>query len=386
MESIASRGPSRVASGALFGVAAPVRAVFFSLCAVVLLSCLAEGSAGAAGAQPASAATPKNGNPKSGDVTFGIEPATAQRGDGRPFLNYGATRGAVLFDHVAAVNYSSAPLTLQVYATDAVETTAGGYGLLPADVKPTGVGSWISIPAGSSTVTVPADSVFGPGETIIPFELRVPRTVQPGDYSGGIVVSLQTLGKNGTGQNVELQQRVGTRLFVRVSGPLHPKLVLTVMHSGYSGVLNPVGKGKVVLAYKVTNAGNVNLGINQSVTVSTLFGSKIKIALKKIALLFPGTQITERVTVPGVLPEVIDHRSIVIDPVLPKGSAGPDAPELTSGAIVWAVPWSLIVVILLVVLAITVWFRARRTSGKGNGHANNVDVTAATSDRASVLT
>jgi hypothetical protein len=324
----------------------------------LLLTLLATGgSAGAATPKPQSTAT---GESQGNRVTFGIEPASALGGDGRPFISYGATPGATLGDYVAAVNYSASSLTLQVYATDAVETTAGGYGLLPPNAKPTGVGSWISIPPNDATVTVPPRNPSGPGQFVIPIELHVPRNAEPGDHSGAVVVSLGTLGVNRRGENIQLEQRVGTRLFVKVAGPVHPQLAVTVTHSAYSGVLNPLGKGRVTVAYTVRNTGNENLGFDQSVSVSPLIGSDRSVHLAKVALLLPGAQVSEAVAVPGVYPEVLDSRSVTVKPFLPAGSDGTAAPAITSTATVWAIPWPLILLVLLVAAAVVLYRRLRR--------------------------
>ena len=120
----------------------------------------------------AGAATP---TPATSRVTFGIAPASATGADGRAHFTFGATPGAVLFDHVSLLNYASVPLTLQVYARDAQEATGGGFGLLPAAATSLGVGAWISGPPGDAAVQVPPRTAKGqPGQTVVPFTMRVP--------------------------------------------------------------------------------------------------------------------------------------------------------------------------------------------------------------------
>ena len=123
---------------------------------------------------PAGAATDRPATPAPGRVTFGIEPASASGADGRASFTFGVTPGAVLFDHVSLLNYSSVPLTLQVYARDAEETTGGGFGLLPASSTSRGVGAWISGPPGDAAVEVPPETAKGqPGQTVVPFTVQV---------------------------------------------------------------------------------------------------------------------------------------------------------------------------------------------------------------------
>src|SRR5438270_837889 len=53
-------------------------------------------------------------------ATFGVQPATDGKPDGRPSLTAGVTPGSTFSDHVALMNSSLRAYTLDVYATDAV--------------------------------------------------------------------------------------------------------------------------------------------------------------------------------------------------------------------------------------------------------------------------
>jgi hypothetical protein len=375
---LGTRNPRGVAtrpSGALLASSALGLLLVFALIQV------GADSAPASAAQTAATSTTTAGTRSAPDkaqtqtnrVTFGIEPASASGGDGRPFLSYGATPGATLSDDVAALNYSTSPLTLQIYGTDAVETTGGGYGLLPPNTKPTGVGAWVSLPASDSTVTVPPQTATGPGEVVIPVELRVPANAQPGDHSGAIVASLSTLGKNAKSQNIQLVQRVGTRLFVKVAGTANPQLTLTVTHSGYDGVLNPVGKGRVVVSYVVKNTGNVNLGFEQTASFDPLIGSTRTLQLQKVNILFPGAQVAETATFSGVYPEVLESRTVTIKPFVPE-KGGATGAAVTSTAIVLAIPWTLLaLVLLLVALTIAYFYVRSRRQTKDDGSLGLAD-------------
>jgi len=282
---------------------------------------------------PAGAATTTS---KSGDrVTFGIEPAQVGGAPVRSNFSFAGTPGATVNDAVALLNYSSTPLTLQLYATDALETTGGGFGLLPAAAKPSGVGAWISLPPGSSTVQVPAHHV------------------------GGVVVSLQTVGTNASGQRVVLDQRVGTRVFVRVAGTLTPRLTVTELHASYDGTFNPVGRGQVHVTYVVSNRGDTDLAINQSVTVSGLVADSRSAAGPKISLLLPGASVSEQITVPGLWPQILLHTTVHARPLAEPGTSLSGLVTASASIWVWAVPWTLIVIIL-VLLAGYWWYRRRR--------------------------
>jgi hypothetical protein len=320
---------------------------------------LAEGQTTVAShTEPETSPTTKTAPPR---VTFGIGPATATGRDSRSELAYSATPGAVLDDHVAALNYSTQPLTLQLYATDAVETPGGGYGLLTANQRPTGVGSWVSIPSNDATIVVPAASALVPGSVVVPVVIQVPPHAAPGDHSGGIIVSLSTYGKNGSGQNIVLDQRVATRVQVLVSGKIVPDLAVTSLRATYVGTLNPLGTGRVDLSYRVTNTGNVDLGVDLSAKVSGLFSSSGQSKLPSVGILFPGASVTGTKTFSGVWPQVIDHASVTATPLVPasNGHLSPLAP-ITASTVVWAIPWTLLLIILLLILGFILYRRRRK--------------------------
>ncbi len=315
-------------------------------------------------ASPAHAANPPtHPAPPSGRVIFGIEPASPGGPDGRPNFSYSATPGAIVLDRVAALNYSASPLPLQIYSTDAVETANGGFGLLPATDKPTGVGSWISGLPGTNQITVPADNGKTPGQVVVPFSVHIPARVTPGDHVGGIIVSLQTVGANSSGQKIVLDQRIGSRIYIRVAGKLVPSLTLVNEHATYSGTLNPVGEGEVRVSYVVKNTGNVDLGVSrQTVSVSGWVGPDARVALPRVTLLLPGASVAESAVAFGLWPEVFLHAHVNVQPVAitTTGAGGQALAPVSSGSTVWAVPWSFLVLLVLVILAVVLLVRARR--------------------------
>lgn len=333
---------------------------------------------GTLGALPAGAAsTPRPGAttttspaataPPGGRVTFGVEPASATGPDGRSSFSLGATPGAVVEDDVAVVNYSTVSLSLQLYATDAINISGGGLGLPPPTSRPTGVGTWISLPAASSTVEVGPESAGQPGFTVVPVLVRVPTNASPGDHVGAVVASLQSAGKGKAGQRIVLDQRVATRMYIQVAGPLRPQLILTDLDTTYDGVLNPFGAGQVKIEYLVKNTGNVNLAVDQSVTSSPLIGSARQITMPKIPLLLPGDSVHESIVVPRVWPQFLVHESVTAQ-ARELGQAVATAPiVVTAGSETWAIPWPLIVIVLVVLGLLFVLIRRRRRRRRAAG-------------------
>jgi hypothetical protein len=309
-------------------------------------------------------------------VTFGVQPATASGPDGRPYFSYGVTPGASVTDHAAVLNYSDVPLTLQVYATDALNTAAGGLTLLPAAQRPVDTGAWLSLGTHPVTVRVPARHSGRPGQVLVPFELAVPTKAAPGDHVGGIVVSLTTLSRNAQGAKVRLDQRIASRVYVRVAGALNPRLSVENVQATYRGTLDPVGRGSVVVTYTVRNTGNVKLAGHQRVDVSGLFADVSAGALPDVGLLLPGGTETVTAVVPGVLPTLWMTATVTVTPLRAAAEADPALLQSSGSTHLAAVPWSALVLLLLLLLllgdGIGAWLRRRSRPPVGSPEPDKV--------------
>jgi hypothetical protein len=313
-----------------------------------------------------SPASASSGSAGTSQVTFGVEPATATAPDARPNLSYGVTPGSTVRDHVAVVNFSTGPLTLTVYATDAVNTSSGGFSLLDGGQKPQDAGAWTSVdghPAGAPvTVHVPARHGGGPGFVILPVLVHVPAGTGPGDHVGGVVAVLSTIGTNTEGAKVRLDQRVATRLFVRVSGTARPRLTIEGLTATYHPGAGSLGAGTVTLSYTVRNRGNVSLGAHQAVRVSGLLGGAGSVpTVADVPLLLPGASLHQSVQVSGVGPLVRLGATVTLHPTHPAGSVDPGLPDrIVAHTSFWAVPWAWILVLLLAIAGLVLLGRRQR--------------------------
>jgi len=304
-------------------------------------------------------------------VTFGVQPATpdsqgVMRPDIRPFLYYVAGAGATITDHVAILNYSNRPLRLAVYSTDALNDDKGGFALLPGSTKPSDAGSWASIGTSRQTVTVPARTKSSTGQesygfVIVPFTVKVPANASPGDHVAGVLASLVTGGDPGQQANVKLDQRVGTRMFIRVAGKLAPGIAVENVSAHYTGSLNPIAKGSATVTFTVANRGNVKLGGRLKVDVTGLLGRTASISLPDLPLLLPGNAIDLTVQVLDVVPQIRNTATVTLTPLKLQGDSDPDLPDVTGSAAFWAVPWMLVALLLLMILlGWYLWHRRRR--------------------------
>jgi len=303
-------------------------------------------------------------------ATFGIQPAVARGPDQRPYMIYPVAPGAQVDDHVAVVNYSKRPLTLRVYATDAYNGADGSFSLLDRKQMPTDAGTWLRLqtPGGSQFVTVAPTSY-----RVLLMHLSVPRGANPGDHVAGIVVALSTATRNSKGTNVELDQRVGIRTFVRVVGPLRPALNIEQVTRRYQQNLNPFGVGRSTISYTVRNTGNVSLGGSQLVDVKGLLGPTFNAAdLRDLPLLVPGGSIRVTAIARHIWPLIWMTGQIRVVPKIVTGVSSGDVVGVSNVGHFWAVPWTLLALIALLLLAVWArrrWKRRRDPADAGRKHA-----------------
>jgi opacity protein-like surface antigen len=340
------------------------RAAAVLLALLVALLLVPAGSANAADQPP----TPT--------LKLGLGPAVRvpanQVVDGRPYLVYAANPGATLFDRVALFNYDRKPLKVQVYATDAVQSSDGAFGLLPGDTTPQDAGKWITLQGipKDGIVTIPGRTTGAFGIKYVKFTAKVPRDASPGDHVGGVVASLKVVGKNKQGANVTLDQRIGLRAYFSLSGKLDTTLAIEDLHASYENQWDPRGLGKYTVSYWVHNKGNLRMDVSQDVNVKRCIIAKIlcpagTLTAHPAALenLLPGgrvkvTQVfTDKFGLGRPKAEVVLHAKIV-DSTYAKTKV----PDVSASIGFWALPWLLIIEILVVLLLIglAVWRYERR--------------------------
>jgi hypothetical protein len=322
--------------------ASPLTAVLTALLAVLTVL---------GGAFPAAAAQRTDSSPTT--ATFGVQPATGDKPDSRARLTYSATAGAQISDHVAIQNFGTAPLQLHVYANDAFNTADGGFDIQAAAISPTDTGAWVHLDG--NFITVPARS-----QIIVPIKIVIPVNAGPGDHAGGIVAGLTRITTDSKGNRVNVEERVGTRIYIRIPGALKAALAVTSVRTTYHGTLNPFGTGSATVTYTVRNTGNVRLAATPNVRVTGLLGgSRQSSALPGIKELLPGQQITLSAQVSGVLPSLIATGHVTVDPSALPGDIDPKASSASASGTTVTVPWPLLVLVALLA-GLAFWLLRRR--------------------------
>jgi hypothetical protein len=288
-----------------------------------------------------------------GRATFGVRPTGKNGPDDRPTFAYAATPGGVFQDQVEISNAGTRPLTLKVYASDAFTPRTGGFDLLAAGATSADAGTWVSLSRPS--VTVPARS-----RVIVPFTLKVPAGATPGDHSAGIVATLTSIGNDAKGNKVAIDQRVGARIYLRISGALEPRLTVEGLTATYHPKSNPFSAGTTTLTYRVRNTGNVRLGAHQKVTVSTLWGAdRTADGVADVPEILPGDAVDMTAEVRGAFPAVWLTGSVTADPLAQAGDEKLPLYTVNRDHGFWAVSWTLLAIVGGLLLIAGTWLGTR---------------------------
>ena len=294
-------------------------------------------------------------------ATFGIEPASAASNGSSPYFSFGVTAGAAVADSVVILNYSSLPVSLQVYAADAVQAASGGFGLLLPTQKSVGVGAWVDFHQSKVNVTLPAATTSGPSKSTVPFIVHVPLNAAPGDHAGAILASLQTIGRSKSGKKIILNQRVGARVFVTVSGATRPGLRILNASTSVQGGLSPWQHDAVHVTYQVQNTGNVDVSLDQHVSARGVVADHGEVTLKNNPIIIPGGTVNESVTIPGLWPEVLTHVAVSATGSFVSVQGVHETVSASASTWVLTFPW--VGLFILVVLVALLWWRRRRRLG-----------------------
>ncbi|MFF3678095.1 WxL protein peptidoglycan domain-containing protein [Streptomyces sp. NPDC002120] len=291
--------------------------------------------------------------------TWGVfpTPAAGAAMTDRAYFFHQGTAGTTLGDSVTILNSSDKDLTFQVFATDAMNTPAGGaFALLPVESRPKDVGAWVALPPeAAGTVTVPAK-----GRKDIPFTVKVPADATPGDHVGGIVAlntAVEGVQQDGKVQ-VGVKRSVGARLYFRVPGPLTPGLSVEDVRISRSAPLLPwIRNARATVSYALVNRGNVVVEPKVTVSAEGLFGRRVldRPARELKLTLLPG----QRVELTEPWPDAPQSDWVTVR-ITAGASAHPDLVSRSETDFV-AVPWPAVGLFLVVAGAgVTLWVLRRR--------------------------
>jgi hypothetical protein len=258
-------------------------------------------------------------------VSWGVRPGASTGDPERANFVLEADPGDSLDDTLVVENLGGVELVLGVYASDAFNTVDGELDLLPADEEPADVGSWVTFEQPS--ITVPAG-----GTVEVPFTIRVPEDAPSGDHVGGVLTSLTVTEPDAQGNRVRIERRLGTRLYLRVSGELDPALSFTALEVDHSASWNPLAAGSMTVRYRVENTGNVRLRATRAAHVEGSMGLTDRtVEGADLPELLPGGALELTQEVGGVWPALGTTVEVELRPYDPSGARLDPAPRPVVG-------------------------------------------------------
>lgn len=316
---------------------------------------LAAGIAMAALLAPVAAAAPVQQVATADDpaVTFGLQP-TQKDGKDRPNFVVDLKPGEELKDSFRVRNNSSRKQTFTLFAGDAFNAETGAIDLPPTGQESRDIGSWITLEKNDIEL---ASGQF----TDIGFTMKVPTSATPGDHQAAIVASLKTTSSGG-GPAVTVDNRIGTRVILRVAGALNPKMTISDLKTSFSGPINPLGPGTMDVSYRVTNDGNVTMGASQSIKFNSPIGFPSKTFTPKdpVPELLPGNSITQSFKVDGVWPALRTSTKVTVTPIPAReGDSFEAGVTVHAKASNWTIPWAFLAFVVIIA-AIVGFLKVRR--------------------------
>ena len=186
-----------------------------------------------------------------------------------------------------------------------------------------------------------------------------------------ITATLESSVISKSGQRLHLLQTTGSRIFLRVSGPLHPVAHRHRDRSSLSRDARPdrhrQGEGHLHgfqhRQHRPRRAAN-------GLRVRTIREPVDRRRLPKIQLLLPGFSVKETVEVKGIVPEIRETAHVSVRPLYIAGSVAPPSGPFRGSVSFWAIPWILVAVIVVVILFVVGWiYRRRRRRRAGDAKA-----------------
>ena len=339
----------------------------FLLVAAVIGAAATGPAAVAAPASPATAGARTQlsasaaGTP-SDQVTWSVVPSTSTGPDpSRLDFSYGVVKaGSSIQDHVEIANRSSQSAAFSIYATDASGTSpSGSLLLLGSSQKSTDIGAWASFAGGARQLST---IILGKQAIIVAFTLKVPAQATPGDHTGAMVAAVGVTHKNSTGENVVENYRVAVPLELRIPGALAAGLQVKSISTGFSDPLNPFGTGSATVSYTMTNIGNVRQSATPTVSVTGPFGQSATVHPAKLPVILPGDSVRVSASLGGLFPAGPMTAHVDVTPGFPKGTIplAHNAADVTGSASLFAFPWSLLgLILLLAAIGVGIWFYFR---------------------------
>ena len=294
-----------------------------------------------------------------GNGLWSVAPSTSGQSN-RAYFNYLVAPGSVVRDSVFVTNDTTSSQSFLLYTSDAVNTPTGGFSLQSPQAEKKTVGKWTNLK--DTEFTLAPHSVSD-----VPFDITVPTGAVPGDYAGGVVLRPLYPTQQKRGDLVfNVFQSVGTRIYLRVKGPLVPSLRVTSLavqpETSVLGLLGgPTGAN---VTYTIKNTGNEVLNPVAYLKVSPLAGSSVEFPRRSYSSLLPGSSATFSGHIKSILPVFKLTAHLTIE------NQNPRIGLVTASASALVIPWLAILILALLILLFVFARHRRRRITAANPPAN----------------
>ena len=220
----------------------------------------------------------------SGDAHFSITPGRVPHSNGthRGYFTYTSKPDSLIQDSIHVTNIGTVRGSVDLYAVDATTNQASGVAFVDPEAPQQDIGAWIKLDSQKLTLN--------PGQSQeVPFSLRVPAKVRPGQHGGGIIArdaTSQTVSSNShsihTTVQVHMQEILG--VLVNIPGATVEKLNVT-------GIIYDRKSTSQNLLVGLANTGTQMVHPSGILQISDKKGRLLQNVPMKLAAILPQTAI-----------------------------------------------------------------------------------------------
>lgn len=279
----------------------------------------------------------------------------------RQYVFVDGAGGQKVRDSITLSNFTSEPLILDVFPSDAYNISdGGGFAVTDKGAPLKDVGAWTTV--STKRVTIPPATTAADGDTVpgtrdVSFTIAIPKGATPGDHAGALTTLEGIPEPIGNQSQVLVRRQLAVRIYVRVDGPLTTQIVVErVQLTAQPARLPFIGRqGAAIVDYSIRNVGNTRVTPDRTVELQGLFGQTLHAApLAPSTELLPGSVVVLRESFAGM--PVLNRVTATVELRSPDGKAS-SVGDTTE----WVVSLTFLLLLLLFLLLVGayMWFRGR---------------------------
>lgn len=288
-----------------------------------------------------------------GQVTLTVKNPDPYKGNHSWFV-YEEEAGETIEDVATLKNFSDEPAQVNIYAVDATSSKGGSFILKFREEEQKGIGYWTDVK--TKSITINPDEVID-----IPFEIVLPEGIAPGQYLGGLIVeSGETADLNGDlqeyceandlcGTSVAVKTRIGSRIYLTVPGKTYEDYALTDFTASKSIT------GTTKFQFRIENNGNVAYEPHAVIDVYDGMGNLYEHIEKPLGTSSPGTVIHPVVKMKKrpIIGTFNAEANVTFARKFGDSEFHAAAPSESLSATFWVMPWEIIFILLLLIVAVS---------------------------------